>query len=182
MSLLKTAKEAGFDAKILKPEQIPINPGYRMFCIENKCGKCGANYGCPPDCGELESLQQMLTANNTVLVVSAQWKINGYEDTPAIANAMQMQNEALMYLMGRIREDGLDGFAVGYNGCPLCKPCKRIQDEPCPFPKKQVHCMSAHGVDVSKLAQLCHMEYAWEPCKLYLFGMIAFTQVDTGST
>ena len=44
-----------FDAEILVPEE-----RIRAFCLENKCGKYGNNYMCPPHVGTLEEIRTKL--------------------------------------------------------------------------------------------------------------------------
>lgn len=48
--LLDLAQSEGFLAVMTTPDQIPVNPQFRIYCEENRCGKYNANYSCPPDC------------------------------------------------------------------------------------------------------------------------------------
>ena len=66
------------------------------------------------------------------------------------------------------------GFCSGYNGCPLCDPCKQVEEKPCAFPEKRISCMSAYCIDVAELAKRCGFPFAWDANRLHLFGMIAF--------
>ena len=46
------AAEEGFAAAVVTDtKDIPFDPSFRPLCAENLCGKYGANYSCPPDCG-----------------------------------------------------------------------------------------------------------------------------------
>jgi len=75
--------------------------------------------------------------------------------------------------MAKVKAAGCSGFCTGYNGCPLCDPCKRKENLPCAHPDKRISCMSAYCIDVAKLANRCGLQFGWIPGKLFLFGMIA---------
>ena len=65
--LLELAREEGFRAALLDPQEIPVDGKFRAFCEENLCGQYGANYACPPDCGTVEELHAKLLAQKKVL-------------------------------------------------------------------------------------------------------------------
>lgn len=56
--LLALAHSEGFNPVLISPEQVPIDPKFRVYCEENLCGNYNANYSCPPDCGTVEELQK----------------------------------------------------------------------------------------------------------------------------
>ena len=67
MDYVKEAKALGFTQAALMPvSELVIVPEYRMFCEENLCGRYGANYSCPPDCGTPEELHRQLLAEEAV--------------------------------------------------------------------------------------------------------------------
>ncbi len=51
LELLEMARAEGFNAAMIDKANIPVNPAFRAFCEENRCGKYNANYSCPPNCG-----------------------------------------------------------------------------------------------------------------------------------
>ena len=87
-------------------------------------------------------------------------------------------NAAVLRLMEKVKAAGCQGFCTGYNGCPLCEPCKRKENLPCAHPEKRISCMSAYCIDVAKLADRCGLEFGWITGKLFLFGMIAYHEED----
>lgn len=171
---LQLAQSEGFAAAFIAPEDIPVNPEFRRFCEENRCGKYNANYSCPPDCGSVEELRQKILAEDKVVIFTTHWDIEDYADRDGIETAKKGHNAAALRFMDQLRSHGYEGFAAGYNGCPLCNPCKRILNEPCAFPDKRISCMSAYCIDVATLAKKCGLEFAWNPGELFLFGMAAF--------
>lgn len=173
--LLKLAHEAGFFAALTTPDQIPVDPKFRIYCEENRCGRYNANYSCPPDCGTVEALHQKLLEKEKVLILQTIWDIDGYEDKATIQKAKETHNSKVIQFKNKLIELGYDGFCTGYNGCSLCNPCKKTLGEICAFPELKISCMSAYCVDVAKLAEHCNLAFAWSQEKLHLFGMIAFT-------
>ena len=172
--ILKLAEEVGFHAALIPTPEIIVDSKFRPYCEENLCGNFGANYSCPPDCGTVEEVRHRLMARDRALVLQSVWEIGSYENKQAVLEARKTHNAAVLRLVEQLRQLGMDGFCLGYGGCPLCDPCKRKENQPCAHPDKQISCMSAYCIDVAKLAQKCGLEFAWVPEKLYLFGMFAF--------
>lgn len=172
--ILTLAKAEGFSVVIIPTGEIVTDGKFRPFCEENLCGKYDANYSCPPDCGTVEETHRRLMSQERALVVQSIWPIGSYENQPGILDARHKHNAAILRLTQKLRDGGLTGFCLGYDGCPLCNPCKRITHEPCPHPESRISCLSAYCVDVAKLAQTCGFPFAWEQDRLYLFGMFAF--------
>ena len=172
--LLEIAKDAGFSAVIIPTEKIVVDSKFRPFCEDNLCGNYGANYACPPDCGSVEEVRQRLMVQNRALVLQTIWDIGSYENKEGILGAKKAHGAAILQLMEKLRQLGLQGFCLGYGGCSLCSPCKRIENQPCAHPDKKISCLSAYCIDVAKLAEESGLEFAWTPDKLYLFGLIAF--------
>lgn len=173
--LLKIAETEGFSAALITTDKIVTDPKFRPFCEENLCGKYGANYSCPPDCGTVKETRARLMAHKRALVLQTVWEIDGYENKAIILNARREHNAAVLRLTETLRQAGLIGFCLGYGGCPLCEPCKRAVNEPCPHPDKRISCLSAYCIDVEKLAQTCGLPFAWRTDRLHLFGLFAFT-------
>lgn len=176
--LLELAKAEGFFASLTMPEQVPVNAKFRVYCEENRCGKYGANYSCPPDCGTVEELHQKILAEDKVLIVQTIWPISGYEDKAVIQKSKEVHNAMVLRLKAKMEQHGYAGFCSGYNGCPLCSPCKRTENQPCIHPDLRISCMSAYCIDVAELAKRCSLAFAWSHDKLHLFGMIAFHETE----
>lgn len=172
--LLELAMEEGFYAAIIPTKDVPVDPKFRVFCEQNLCGQYRANYACPPDCGTVEEMHRSILEQEKALVVSTIWDISSYEDKCTVQKARQSHNAAVLRLLAKVRDAGCAGFCTGYNGCPLCSPCKRKENLPCAHPDQKISCMSAYCIDVAKLAQRCELEFDWIPSKLFLFGMIAY--------
>lgn len=174
VELLERIQEEGFTAAFMDPRDIPVEPAFRQYCEENRCGKYGANYSCPPDCGTVEELHGNILAEKKVVILTSQWEVNGYEDSEGIQLAKKTHNEKVLRVLEAVKAGGWKGFAAGYGGCGLCNPCKRVEGKPCAFPEKRISCMSAYCINVGELARRCGLDYSWDPNKLHLFSMIAY--------
>ena len=174
-ALIQFAVEEGFaDAAVVGTGEIVFDPSFRPYCEENLCGQYGANYSCPPDCGDPEQMRQRILRYGRALVLQTVWQVRDYSDTVAIRAAKKAHNAAELRVVRRLREAGHDGLMVGASGCALCDPCVRTQGQPCQYPDLRFSCMSAYCVFVKKLADRCGMEYDCGEGLLGLFGMYVF--------
>ena len=172
--IIKLAEEMGFTAAYIDTADVVQDPSFRKFCEDNLCGKYNANYACPPDCGTVDEVQQRLKAGKRALVLQSIWDIGSYDNKDGIQKSKKTHNAAILRFTETLRQAGHKGFCLGYGGCPLCDPCKRVTNEPCVHPEQKISCMSAYCIDVAKLAEKCSLEFAWVPEKLFLFGMFVF--------
>ena len=172
--IIELAEASGFRVAMISTNEIAQDPSFRKFCEDNLCGKYNANYSCPPDCGSVEEVQERLKAGKRALVLQTIWEIGSYDNKEGIQQSKKTHNAAILHFTETLRQSGHKGFCLGYGGCPLCDPCKRVNNEPCAHPEQKISCMSAYCIDVAKLAEKCGLEFAWVPEKLFLFGMFVF--------
>ena len=128
--ILKLAEEMGFSAAFVDTADVAQDPSFRKFCEDNLCGKYNANYSCPPDCGSVEDVQTRLRAGKRALVLQTIWDIGSFEIKQGIIKSKKAHNAAVLRFTDKLRQAGTKGFCLGYGGCPLCDPCKRITNEP----------------------------------------------------
>ena len=172
--ILQLAAEMGFRSAFVDTADVVQDASFRKFCEDNLCGKYNANYSCPPDCGTVEQVQEKLKTGKRALVLQTIWEIGSYENKQEILESKKSHNAAILRFTDTLRKEGVNGFCLGYGGCPLCDPCKRVENQPCAHPDKKISCMSAYCIDVAKLANTCGLEFAWIPEKLFLFDMFIF--------
>ena len=169
------AAEEGFAAAVVTDtKDIPFDPSFRPLCAENLCGKYGANYSCPPDCGTPDEMRARIQAHRHALVLQTIWEIADYSDSKAIKAAKKEHNAATLRLLGRLRRADVPGFPVGASGCALCETCAITEKKPCRYPDLYYSCMSAYCIFVRRLAEQCSMEYDCGPGLLAFFGMYVF--------
>lgn len=166
------AKKAGFTAaKVIDTDQITFDHGFLKYCEENLCGNYGANYSCPPNCGNPQEMQDRIMRFKHALVLQTVSDIADYKDSAAIWNAKLKHNAAMLELIGLMTVPAL---MCGASNCTLCDVCLARRGEPCAFPDKRWSCLSAYCINVSRLAEACGMDYSWNEGKLSLYGLIAW--------
>ena len=102
--MLSMAREAGFEAALIAPEEVPVDGKYRAGCEENRCGRYNANYACPPDCGAVEEMAARIRGGELALVLTSSWPIESYGDTEAIRHGTEEHNRASLRLLDALRE------------------------------------------------------------------------------
>lgn len=166
------ATEMGFaNAALIKTKDIVFMPSFRPLCAENLCGKYGANYACPPDCGTVEEMQARVQRWENALVLQTLWDVEDPMDPGQTKPAKGQHNKLTRRL---IDELAIPGLMVGASGCNLCDPCALVENQPCRFPKLQFSCMSAYCIFVKDLADKCGMDYDCGPGIVALFSMFCF--------
>lgn len=169
--MIHLAGELGFSrCAVVETAAIPFEPSFRRYCEDNVCGKYGANYTCPPDCGTAEEMRLRVQAYRHALVLQSRWEIDGCSGSQVKA-AKAAHNRWTRELIDRA---GGVGLMAGASGCDLCAPCLRAADEACRFPALRFSCLSAYCIDVAKLAHQCGMEYFSQDAvrffSMYCFG------------
>ncbi len=171
--MLALARREGFEAGIVETGEIEFDPRFRTFCAENLCGKYGANYSCPPDCGTPEEMRARIVRYPRALVFRSEWPIADYQDQEAIRLAKREHNGGMLRAIDQMRAAGIEGTMAGASNCTLCARCKILDNAPCPFPERRFSCLSAYCVFVRKLAERCGMAYAADG-GIAFFGLFAF--------
>lgn len=173
--MIQMAMDEDFaDASVIDMEKVVFDPVFRPFCAENLCGRYGANYSCPPDCGTPEQMKERLCAYQNALVFQSKWNITDYHDTAAIKQAKQSHNQRMLRIIDQFKQAGLNGIMAGASCCNLCERCAILDGEACRDPERQFSCLSAYCIYVKKLAEACGMEYCCSDGRLALFGLYAF--------
>lgn len=176
--LVALALEQGFsNAALVETKDIPFVPGFRICCEDNTCGKYGANYSCPPDCGSPQAMEAQAKAHKYALVLQTMWDIDDPQDSAAIQTAKAKHNRMIAQLIDQLRPVSR-GIMAGASGCNLCKECAIVEGQPCRFPDRKFSCMSAYCIYVEKLAEDHGMEYDSGPGIVNFFGMYLFDWVE----
>lgn len=170
--LLTYAKNEGFeDAVVVDTKDIPFEPEFRKYCVENLCGQYGVNYACPPDCGTTDEMAKRIQKHSHALLIRYECELPNPADKSAVKTFKGTVNKGVLNLKSKLRDAGCDGFAIGAGGCSLCTPCARAENRPCKLPDMQYSCMSAYCINVQKLADSVGMTYFCTPGKAAFFGM-----------
>lgn len=175
--MVALAQTEGFCAAVIDTGEIEFDPQFRDFCAENLCGKYGANYSCPPDCGSPEEMRRRILAYPRALVFQSVWPLPDVQDSAAVRDAKRRHNLGMLRVIDRLRAEGHGGLMAGASNCILCARCAILDRKPCPFPDRRFSCLSAYCIFVRKLAERCGMEYVTEPGTIAFFGLYAMEDV-----
>ena len=155
--LCSLALELGFShSALIDTEDLVFVPAFRPFCADNVCGKYGANYACPPDCGTVEEMWERVLRYPRALVLQTRWSIENPMDETQTKPAKGQHNRMTCQFM---EQTGLRGLMVGAGGCDLCPVCAIKEGAPCRFPDKMFSCMSAYCIYVKELCDYCGLTY-----------------------
>lgn len=172
--LIELALELGFaDAALIDTADLVFVPAFRSLCEENECGKYGANYACPPDCGTTEEMKAKVLRWKQALVMQSMWDVEDPLDSAQIKPVKAKHNQLTRRL---IDQAGRPGLMIGASGCSLCTPCAVTEGKPCRFPDLQYSCMSAYCIFVKEMAERCHMDYDCAPGITTFFSMYCFDE------
>ena len=174
VQLAERAEAMGLEASCVVISDIVINPDFRKYCAENRCGQYDANYSCPPACGEVEEMAAALKGFTRALVVRSTWEIESYSDRETIFKAKKAHNEAMLSVCEVLRQKGIGYRMCGASHCLLCDQCAKAQGEPCRDPERRYSCLSAYCIDVARLAESAGIDFSWSDKILSLYGLIAF--------
>ena len=68
-------EEGFFKAGIIDTKKIIVNPEFRKYCEENRCGNYGKNYSYPPSCPSLEEMSQRIRKYKNALTMQSRFEI-----------------------------------------------------------------------------------------------------------
>lgn len=180
--IVENALREGFsDAAVIDTDSIVFDASFRRYCEENLCGRYGANYSCPPDCGSPCEMRQKIMKYKHALVLRTVAAVKDINDADMIKSAKISHNAHAERIAEQMKKHGYNGLTVGASCCTLCNPCLKSEGRPCAFPQRQFSCMSAYCIFVKDLAGKCGMIYDYKDGALPLFGMYVYNSAADGN-
>jgi predicted metal-binding protein len=175
-SLIDKAKELGaFNAGVMPVEKIPFDAELRKACEANYCGHFGKNWTCPPLVGDIDELIAKARQYKTALVYQTVSALEDSFDYEGMVAAKQRHVEITDKITEYIRQHHqAPMLQLSVGGCPVCEVCAGRDRQPCRHPEMALASLEAYGVYVSKLAQLCNMNYINGQNTVTYFGAYLF--------
>ena len=170
----KIVKEAGFTCvALLDIGTLELLDEVRDMCAANTCGKYGANWACPPGCGELEELRKQIARYQWGILVQTVGDVEDSMDFEWIIEVEKSHKKSFYEATEKLKEQFPDMLALGAGCCTLCKECT-YPSQPCRFPQKRVSSMESYGILVNDLCKKNGMSYYYGSEKMaytscYLF-------------
>lgn len=173
----RVIKEGAAHAAVIGVAEIELDPAFRGMCESNVCGNFGKCWMCPPDVGTIEELMEQLRGYNYALVYQTIGELADSYDFEGMMEAGWQHNQ-LTSRLTRLFQADADAFSavlhLGAGGCRLCPVCAKKDNLPCRHPEEALSSLEAYGVNVSRLAAACEMNYINGKDTVTYFGAVFF--------
>jgi predicted metal-binding protein len=157
--LIEKAIEAGFDAACaLDCSTISLRPEVRAACAQNKCGRFGKSWSCPPGCGSLDECTARIRRYAKGLIVQTIGKLEDEFDGEGMMDAEQRHSKSFRRLSGELRRDYPNMLSMGTGSCSICDQCT-YPDAPCRDPHGASSPMEAFGMMVNDVCRANGVKY-----------------------
>ncbi len=159
--MLKEKIEAlDFDTvKDIKVSDITFEPSLIELCKQNQCGNYGKCYTCPPLIGDTQALIKKAKSFSKAIIFQKIYKIEDSFDFEGMDMAAKDFSKLVQTVNDICKSDSSKLIVLGCGGCRICEKCGAIDGVECRFPDKAVASLESYGINVSKLAQSCGMNY-----------------------
>ncbi|MFI4912788.1 MAG: DUF2284 domain-containing protein [Sedimentisphaeraceae bacterium JB056] len=175
--LASQAKNFGAAASgVIDPKDISFDPGFRLACEQNYCGKYDTNWMCPPGVGELESLKAKIKGYEKGVVFQTVYQMDDSFDIEGMGKAREIHQDVFEKILEYIRSNEEYGevFPLNVGACSVCKECSYVSKQPCRFPEKAVASVEACGIDVNAMLGLCGIPYNNGTATVSYVGLFLF--------
>ena len=170
--ILEQAEEAGIDrAAFVSADDLVFVYDYRKYCEMNTCGNYGKNYGCPPDCGTPQQMEEKARRYKKALVLQTIQPVKDITDGAETGSLKKKHNTKVRAFMDSLAAEGIRGLPIMAGPCSQCCRCAKLSGEPCRFPERVASCLSAYGIDVMKLCETCHIPWDYGKNKVGFFAL-----------
>ena len=174
-NLVKTCIEAGaYKAFVITTDKIPFDENLRSYCEANACGNYGKNYACPPNIGDGKELIEKAKNYKKALIFQTVTKIEDSFDFEGMREAASKHSKIADTINKDIKKQSDNYLQLTAGKCSVCEVCALTEDEPCKFPDKAISSLEAYCINVSILAELCHMKYINGQNTVTYFGAFLF--------
>ena len=175
-NLVKTCIEAGAHrAFVIATDNIPFDKNLRSYCEANICGNYGKNYECPPSIGDSKELIEKAKKYKKALVFQTVTQIEDSFDFEGMKEAALKHSNIADTINKDIKKQSDNYLQLTAGKCSVCEVCALVENKPCKFPDKAISSLEAYCMNVSILAELCHMKYINGKNTVTYFGAFLFS-------
>lgn len=153
---------------------ISFEPSLIELCKQNQCGNYGKCYTCPPLVGNIDTLVSKAKSYDRAIVFQKVYKIGDSFDIEGMEEAVKDFTNLVQKVNDICKSELYDLQVLGAGGCRLCKKCGAVDGTECRFPDKAIPSLESYGINVSKLAQICGMNYINGQNTVTYFGGILY--------
>ncbi|MFC2144979.1 DUF2284 domain-containing protein [Actinomycetota bacterium] len=174
-NLVKTCINAGaYKAFVITTDNIPFDESLRSYCEADYCGNYGKNYACPPNVGDGKELIAKAKNYKKALVFQTVTQIEDSFDFEGMKEAASKHTKVADTINKDINKQSDNYLQLTAGECTVCPVCSQVENKPCRFPDKAISSLEAYCMNVSILAELCHMKYINGQNTVTYFGAFLF--------
>lgn len=160
--LEKLALDSGFTHAVpLDTTTISLKQEVRDMC-KNGCQQYARRWSCPPGCGSLNELREMICHYKKGILVQTVTELEDEFDWDGMIKAQNRHQEHFHLFLEKLRAFNPEFLPLGTGCCMICKTCS-YPDAPCRFPQKRISSMEACGMVASEVCRQNHLKYYYGP-------------------
>ena len=152
------------DAATLKPRE-----EVRDMCAAGKCKGYNHSWVCPPGCGTLEEMVEMMAGYKAGVIVQTTGELEDNFDIEGMQEAAALQRKRFVEFRDILEKQWPGMIALGSGGCSRCESCT-YPDEPCRQPERATSSMEAAGLVVADVCADNDLKYFYGPQTLTYTG------------
>ena len=145
----------------------------RFLCAENKCGKYGTSWTCPPNCGSPGKAVADTECFTACAVISRRFYVD-IDDRDRVGSVLHAFQEVCRNVKHALKRNGIDCMVMAGGPCTYCSECAIFSGDPCRFPDKQIPSVSPFGIEVYGLLSSNGIEVEQPEGTLTFFGVILY--------
>ena len=149
---------------------IVIHKEARDACAENKCGRYGTNWSCPPGCGTLEECERLIRRYSRGVIVQTTGEIDVF-DYDTYLEVGKRHHELFSRFARTVRKKAPDALLCGGSSCSGCSECT-YPDAPCRFPERLSYPMEGLGMMVYEVCRDNGLKYNYGNGTLTYIGCV----------
>jgi len=179
------SSESGFEEyefNVIEPPKCDVNymSKCRKLCFENKCGKFGTNWGCPPGIGDEEECLELIKLYPKAVLLSRKFENVDVNDADKIADMGSGHQEICRRFANAMRHAGYkEVLPLGDGGCNYCGVCS-YPKEPCKFPEQMVPSVSGFGICMDEYLNSNGIDFRFEDNVVTLYALILYEERTKG--
>lgn len=158
----------------IKVSDITFEPELIDLCKQNHCGNYGKCYTCPPLVGETASLIEKAKTFDNAIIFQKIYPLEDSFDIEGMGEASRDFKELVQTVNDMCSADRENMLVLSAGGCKLCERCGAIDGIPCRFPEKALASLESYGMNVSKLAAACGINYINGQNTVTYFGGVLY--------
>ncbi len=161
--MLQTVKDlvlaAGFEAVgVLNPADCRQSEAVRTCCEQNRCGRYGSCWACPPGVGSLAECRRRVLEYEHLLLFCAVFSLDDPFDIEGMGRGLQAFTRRLDRLADSLAPLPMRFLLFGGEGCDRCERCT-YPAAACRHPERLRPSLEGYGFTVSELARQAGLRY-----------------------